>query len=478
MKADFTRLTFDPKKHYSRVLFQQGRVTLDADPNEQTEILLHYLRTLASDLIGPHAGPADALAFALSLEDGRLRIGAGRYYVDGILVEVNQDCDYDAQPYLAVAGDDPLAGELGSRLAGRSFRLYVDVWEHHVSSIADLLIRETALNGPDTAARSRVVWQLRAVEIGEDETGEGDTAGLCSLDGLGLAALGAGRLAACVDPDREEESPCVLSPEARYRGAENQLYRVEIHQGGPRGQATFKWSRDNGSIATRWLGKEGSELVVSSTRGFTPGCWLELTHEAAELAGTPGPLVRLVKVEGDRLGIDETAYADSAVLEWSETLRHATVRRWDQVEKGDVVLQQGAVPVSESSATDAGWIDLEDGVQVRFEDSQGGNYRSGDYWLIPARVATGSVEWPAADDGSPSWQPPRGIEHHYAPVGVVGWQGEEMSVQDCRCRLRPLRDCGARVQPLPRERVEPAPVRTVGRDVAPVRRPRRRNPDT
>ena len=43
MKGDFTRDTFDRTKHYSRVLMQQGRVTLDADWNEQTAILLHYL---------------------------------------------------------------------------------------------------------------------------------------------------------------------------------------------------------------------------------------------------------------------------------------------------------------------------------------------------------------------------------------------------------------------------------------------------
>ena len=36
---------------------QQGRVQLDADWNEQADILLHYLRTLAADLIGPFGGP-------------------------------------------------------------------------------------------------------------------------------------------------------------------------------------------------------------------------------------------------------------------------------------------------------------------------------------------------------------------------------------------------------------------------------------
>ena len=42
MKGDFTRLTFQPEKHYSSVRLQQGRVQLDADWNEQADIALLY----------------------------------------------------------------------------------------------------------------------------------------------------------------------------------------------------------------------------------------------------------------------------------------------------------------------------------------------------------------------------------------------------------------------------------------------------
>src|SRR5262245_48417613 len=84
MKGDFTRDTFGPQKHFSRVLHQQGRVTLDADDNEQTAILRHYLRTLARDLIGPHAAPVENPGFELSPgSDKGVMIGKGRYYVEG-----------------------------------------------------------------------------------------------------------------------------------------------------------------------------------------------------------------------------------------------------------------------------------------------------------------------------------------------------------------------------------------------------------
>jgi Family of unknown function (DUF6519) len=114
---------------------------------------------------------------------------------------------------------------------------------------------------------------------------------------------------------------CVTPPASKDRGAENQLYRVEIHhgsrddKGNPAGNidiaASFKWSRDNGSVATMWLGVEGSDIQVANARGFAPGNWVELSDDTHELLGNPGTLVQLVKVEGNALSVDPaTAPAD------------------------------------------------------------------------------------------------------------------------------------------------------------------------
>jgi Family of unknown function (DUF6519) len=45
MSGDYTRLNFDPKKGFSGVLKQQGRVSLDSDWNEPSEVvsLVHRL---------------------------------------------------------------------------------------------------------------------------------------------------------------------------------------------------------------------------------------------------------------------------------------------------------------------------------------------------------------------------------------------------------------------------------------------------
>lgn len=492
MKGDFSRVTFDARNHFSQVLLQQGRVTLDADPNEQGAILLHYLRTLSRDLFGAYGGPVDDLGFSLSIDtsDGTpaLIVGAGRYYVDGILCE-SDGCDYIDQPHyapLAAAGNvpgDPLRVWLDGRGNGdQQFWVYLDVWERHVTAIEHASIREVALGGPDTCSRVQVIWQVRSLEVDavksrlerrretleprlkETQSAverarlysllenfkrgmellERDASQACAVPLLSLASDDLPALAARIDPCQRLDDPCITSPESDYRGAENHLYRVEIHQGSAEGaRATFKWSRDNGSTATRWLGAAGDRLTVANSRGFSAGQWLELSNDEDDLLGHAGVLFRIASVDADQLTVEGTP-------RWVVDASNPKVRRWDQVAYGDILLVDGAVPVTESSATDLGWIDLEDGVQIRFAADR--EYRNGDYWLIPARVATGRLEWPENASGDARLQSPRGIEHHYAPLGFIGGAatGGRIDVQSCACIVYPINSCsalGARIPP-------------------------------
>ncbi len=64
------------------------------------------------------------------------------------------------------------------------------------------------------------------------------------------------------EPPQDDENPCLLPPKAGYLRLENQLYRVEVHQGGDRivrrrssGRATTPRSRPlmekiDGSVMT------------------------------------------------------------------------------------------------------------------------------------------------------------------------------------------------------------------------------------
>src|SRR5688572_2930042 len=99
MKGDFTRDTFKPKNHYERVLMQQGRVQLDADWNEQAAINVRRHATTAADLIGHCGGPANnaALRVEAVAAANDFQLSAGRYYVDGHQIELENSILYSKQ---------------------------------------------------------------------------------------------------------------------------------------------------------------------------------------------------------------------------------------------------------------------------------------------------------------------------------------------------------------------------------------------
>src|SRR2546428_9392742 len=94
MKADLTRSTFRPERHYSGVRMQQGRVQLDADWNELVDIEAHLDETTRVDVIGPCGMPEDDAGFEVGPSgDGTdVLLSPGRAYVAGIL------CEHDASP--------------------------------------------------------------------------------------------------------------------------------------------------------------------------------------------------------------------------------------------------------------------------------------------------------------------------------------------------------------------------------------------
>lgn len=449
MKGDFTRFGFDSSKHFSRVLQQQGRVTLDADGNEASAIVLHHLRMLTRDLFGAAGGPPDS-GFSLHLDasgqPAALSLSPGHYYVGGILCENEHWIDYAEQPDhrpAPPAGNeegDALLAWLAQPSSDQAFWLYLDVWERHVSWIEDDSIREPALGGPDTCSRAKVIWQLRALPWNENEWGNPrENEDACRAPLPSLPGPGSGRMTVRLDPGSAFRDPCIVSPEAAYRGAQNHLYRVEVHRGGAAGGsngATFKWSRENGSVAVRWLGVgesgDAPTLEVSASRGFAAGDWVELSHDALDLASEPGQLVRIAVVDGDQIVVDAASVPGGTLMAWSETLSNPKLRRWDQHGSDRTALRDGAVVIEESNGPPLTWLALEDGIEVAF--AQGGDYRSGDYWLIPARVATEGIDWPAP--GTPqALQAPHGVAHHYAPLGVL------VLDDDAPTLLRQCRNC-------------------------------------
>jgi hypothetical protein len=189
MSFDNSRFTFDPRKSYSGVVMEQGRVQTDADWNEWLSEVSRRIRAGTLDTLGHAVYPATtpyAFQIAASNSGGTnsIRIGVGRMYLDGILAENHGDdstatwdsaleemsnsplpsplqalgnlnsVDFAAQPYSPGA----TAPSNGQYLA------YLDVWRRPVTYIEDPSLVDIAI-GVDTSGRLQTAWQVGLVPV-------------------------------------------------------------------------------------------------------------------------------------------------------------------------------------------------------------------------------------------------------------------------------------------------------------------------
>ena len=485
MSFDASRFPFDPRKDFAGVVMQQGRVQLESDWNEWLAILNRRIQAGTMDTVGravyPLTTPFGFKIGASTDANGvhHMTIGAGRMYVDGLLAENHGppalaqwdpalaemsgapqespapevDLDFAQQPYYPgaalPAGNGP-------------FLVYLDVWERDVTSLEDPDLIEKAV-GVDTTGRLQTVWQVKLIDVSRVSGGVSCATPDTSIPAWqALIAPPAARLTTGV-AQSGTPGPCCLTPNTGYTGRENQLYRVEIHQGGASNAsgtgsspaATFKWSRDNASVATRvtaitsatakTTNAATSQLTVDSTGrdsvvGFSPGDWIEITDDVRELNGQAGDLRQI-----DVHGVDQTNKTVRVSAPVSHDLQlhlttppanypncHTRIQRWDQGGKvyevdGTTVWAdlnaanaRGDIPVPPAGTT----LILEDGVTVSFDLSpSNGSFRVGDFWTFAARTSDGSVE-PLAE------APPMGIDdHHCARLAVVTFPNPPT---DCR----------------------------------------------
>lgn len=474
MSGDYSRHRFDPRNHYAGVLMQQGRVQLDADWNEWTDVIDRRTRAETVDTFGvsPTPGisgvavvsPLTPDAFRIEASGGSLTIDLGRMYVDGLLAENFGDAE-GAQafdPVLAEEhGTDPVAYDQqpyhpdpAALPGGGPHLAYLEVWQRELTYLQQPDLVEKAL-AVDTTTRTQTVWQVRLLE----DIGAGISCTSSDAD-LGeqwqdIIDPSAGRLSSRDEGVPDDVDPCELPPSGGYRGLENQLYRIEIHEGGEVGSATFKWSRDNASVAA------GVVEVVSDTElklaslgrdsvlRINSGDWVEIIDDWRELSGENGDPARRFG-EMRQVTVDDAAQTISfspalpADLIPTETgddtleLRHLRVIRWNQsgvvrdhednvIEDLDDPGSDGLIPVPAAGV----WVRLEDGIEVQFSLAGGsGAFRCNDYWTVAARTTDAAAEH--LDEA-----PPRGIHRHYARLAIVTFPDDE---DDCREHWPP--DCG------------------------------------
>lgn len=474
MSFDSSRFTFDPWQDFLGVVMQQGRVQLDSDWNEWQEEFARRIQAGTLDIVGRAVVPAttpDAFKIAASIIDRStptvaggsaasdlllripdVTIGPGRMYVDGLLVE-NHGPKANAQwdPALAETSGAPAAPPLAvgevkldffaqTYLPGAAlpttngpFLFYLDVWRRSVTYLECPDLVEKAV-GVDTTGRLQTVWQVKFLDVSSVTGGVTGTTPDSSIP----------QWQAAIQPS---SARLTIPSSTGYTGTENQLYRVEIHQGTvdtsgnptPEGP-TFKWSRDNASVLTAVTvinnGTTANSVLTVQSAGrdnglsFNAGNWIEITDDYLELNGQAGELHQIANNGAPRAL--NTIPLQTAV---SSTLRdrlisggyHTRICRWDQ---SGTTAGSAGIPVPSLGTP----VTLENGLTVEFNlSSSAGKFNVGDFWTFAARASDGTVQ-------GLTNAAPMGIHHHYARLAVVTFPTSTgaATVADCRVAWPPL----------------------------------------
>jgi len=175
------------------------------------------------------------------------------------------------------------------------------------------------LHGADTATRQRVKAQVRLLHV-DDNPAAPATCGTEFEAWSSAIAAPTGTVAARAEPEAAPENECSMTPGAGYRNLLNQLYCLVIHDPGDETGATYKWSRENVSIASLWLSQDGNDLTVETQgrdphRLFRSNGWVELIDRERELREEPGTLVRLTNVRDNILTIDPATATGPSIFQ-------------------------------------------------------------------------------------------------------------------------------------------------------------------
>lgn len=441
MSSDKARVSHDANQQYRTVVAQQGRVTLEADWNESQQMASEQEKSNLINIIGSSGTPNDgfrvletgstpALPFDFSVQQGTMYVGGNRVVLPNEVKYSNQS------EWLDRVGDpgwvDP---SIPNTLPPQKEFIYLLLREQEVSAVEDSALRESALGGPDTTQRTRLVQRIVRSQI------EGNTCAT-ALDsarkywltkGLAFdaktmqlksaATLQVRFLESAIPPD-----PC--DPEARggYLGAENQLIRTQISSVDlATNQYKLVWGFDNASFIYRVTVDSTGKILklqsppVDDFHRPRTGQTVEVLRSAASLsngeliASATGQVVTLsAPYNPDTQEITLPAALPAPYLNSSQTPR-LFLRVWEE----EITFTPNT-PVSLGKT----------GLQVTLRNNSQ-PFHLGDYWFFAVRPMTPTAIYPQRYLTSP--QPSEGPDLWVCPLAVIGWNNRTLKVlQDCR----------------------------------------------
>jgi len=449
MATDIARLSYDSGRQYTGVMPQQGRVSLEAEENEEVTISLVERRAELVDIIGPCGTPDNG--YAVSQGSGYdIIIGPGTMYVGGNRVTLGSPLDYDAQPDWLDAEADPAMWwvPVPTEAPGDNEWVILVLVERDVTAVEDPMLRDVALGGPDGAARLRLLQHFLRIGTQAD-TCAAALAGQAQLwledQGLAYDAASAElssltRLQVQFQDTGAPPDPCEPSVTGGYLGAENQAFRVQVNAVDPdSGNFSLLWGPDDASMLYR-VTSDGQALPtltflntpVDEYHQPVAGQAVEVLLDAAQLASSDGVVEGYVSsLTGEALVLTSSydpstktlRLPDSVYLAGASSAPQLYLRAW-----------QGLL--TEQSV--GSWVTLPGtGIQVRLTTEDNAAVHVGDYWVVAARPATPTEIYPARllREG----QPPDGPHMWACPLAVVSWADGELTVVDnCRNEFPPL----------------------------------------
>ena len=451
MATDVARVSYDPARVYRGVALQQGRVSLEAEANEQRAIVGEDDRAKVIDIVGPVGTPDDGYAVSGSTGDVELTIGAGTMYVGGWRVELPSALGDARQP-------DWLDRPAEQRERGREHVL-LEVIETDVTAVEDPALYEVALGGPDGSARTRLLQRIVRRETDGSTCAEAiaqdATAWLRSglvYDQATAALESQSRLLVGWEEDPTPPSLCEPSAVGGYLGAENQAIRVQLAAVNRDGTFDLLWGYDDAAQLYRVTADASADPVLTLERRpvdefHNPrvGQAVQALRSTAELASTDGAVEGYVAALGGVVGVlaesydpDTKSVAFPAPLpaEYLDPAENPQLylRVWEGLISGASVGTPIPLPGTGMIVT----------ISAAGQKRRPGELHVDDFWCIGVRPETPTTVYPERYLRTP--QPPDGPRMWVCPLAVIEWEKEAPAVlEDCRLHFVPLTaiECGS-----------------------------------